>query len=361
MRGVASLTVVRTTLVNAGVFQLFALAASISHRMAAVALLLLLFASGTSSSGMPPCEPKFNTTCLSTATCTKSAYSGTGMACCPLQDAVDCDTPLGNCCPKGYTCEKAGTGWEIVVTCKPPPCAHPPACPGGEGPVPGTPACKPGPLNRMSTTKKNCLIIGDSVSLGYTPFLTAALAEDCVVQHAPDGGDGGAEETAYGLECLDTFLSNPDGRAVHPDLIMFNFGLHDGPCNGVNTTIPGGAGTSAVYKPELAQIAAKLKAYTDATKAKLLFASTTPWLCTASTDALVQKLNGQAAEVMRAASIPTVDLHAAIVGKCGAAPVAECFGAKSCFCPHCPGGGNAGGYSWVVNNSIAPAIRALLK
>ena len=57
VRGVASLlaTVVRTTLVNAGVFQLFALAASISHRMAAVALLLLLLlASGTDSSGMPP-------------------------------------------------------------------------------------------------------------------------------------------------------------------------------------------------------------------------------------------------------------------------------------------------------------------
>jgi hypothetical protein len=51
----------------------------------------------------------------------------------------------------------------------------------------------------MSTTKKNCLITGDSVSLGYTPFLAAALADICVVQHAPAGGDGGAEETAYGL------------------------------------------------------------------------------------------------------------------------------------------------------------------
>ena len=94
---------------------------------------------------------------------------------------------------------------------------------------------------------------------------------------------------------------------------------------------------------------------------KLLFASTTPWLCTASTDALVQKLNTEAADVMKAADIPMVDLHSTIVGKCGAAPVAECFGSKSCFCPHCPGGGNAGGYSWVVNSTIVPAIRALLK
>jgi acyl-CoA thioesterase-1 len=318
-----------------------------------MATLVLLLGGATVAGSPAPCEPKFNTTCAPTATCAKSPYSGTGMACCPLADAVDCDTPLGNCCPKGHTCQKAGSGWEIVVTCKP--------TAGGGSSVLGTPACKPGAMNRMSKTKKNCLIIGDSVSLGYTPFLTAALAEDCVVQHAPDGGDGGAEETAYGLECLDSFLSNPDGQAVHPELIMFNFGLHDGPCNGVNTTIPGGAGASAVYKPELAQIAAKLKVYTAATKSKLLFASTTPWLCTASTDALVQKLNTEAADVMKAADIPMVDLHSTIVGKCGAAPVAECFGSKSCFCPHCPGGGNAGGYSWVVNSTIVPAIRALLK
>jgi hypothetical protein len=78
-------------------------------------------------------------------------------------------------------------------------------------PVPGTPACKAGPLERMSKTKKNCLVIGDSVSLGYTPFLAKALADVCVVHHGPSGGDGGAEDTAYGRECLDYFLANPDG------------------------------------------------------------------------------------------------------------------------------------------------------
>jgi hypothetical protein len=66
--------------------------------------------------------------------------------------------------------------------------------------VPGTPACKSGPLHRLAAGKRNCLVIGDSVSLGYAPFLATALAADCVVQHGPSGGDGGAEETAYGLE-----------------------------------------------------------------------------------------------------------------------------------------------------------------
>jgi hypothetical protein len=50
------------------------------------------------------------------------------------------------------------------------------------------------------------------------------------MQHAPNGGDGGAEDTNYGLQCIDYFLSNPDGTPVHPDVIMFNFGLHNGTC-----------------------------------------------------------------------------------------------------------------------------------
>ena len=102
-----------------------------------------------------------------------------------------------------------------------------------------------------------------------------------IVQHAPFGGDGGAEDTAYGLECLDYFLSNPDGTAVYPDVIMFNFGLHNGPCNGANTSIPGGAATEAEYSGELDQIAAKLSAHAASApggmpKVKLLFALTSP-------------------------------------------------------------------------------------
>ena len=298
----------------------------------ALVLLALLGVAGATEVHGKVCEAVHNTTCaLGTATCAKSPYSATGWGCCPLPGGVDCGTPLGTCCPAGTTCSKTGTGWEIVVSCVP-----------AEGiaaasPRPGVPVCKPGPLNRMSATTKNCLVIGDSVSLGYTPFLAAALAEDCVVQHGPDGGDGGAEETAYGLECLDYFLSNPDGTPVHPDLILFNFGLHDGPCNGANTTIPGGAGTSAVYSGQLKQIATKLKAYTAATQAKLLFALTTPMLNSGPVDALVQSLNSQAAATMAAESITTVDLHAAIIGKCGKAPQAQCFGSAGCFSPHCPG------------------------
>ena len=59
------------------------------------------------------------------------------------------------------------------------------------------------------------------------------------------------------------------------------------------------------------------QAHTSATSAKLLFGATTPWLCSNTTDALVQQLNGEAAAIMQAHSIPTVDFHKAITGHCG--------------------------------------------
>lgn len=72
--------------------------------------------------------------------------------------------------------------------------------------------------------------IGDSVSIMYTePYLIDALADVALVQHAPWGGDGGAEETAYAAQCLGYFTSSPSGVALHPDLVMFNSGMHSGP------------------------------------------------------------------------------------------------------------------------------------
>ncbi len=47
----------------------------------------------------------------------------------------------------------------------------------------GLQVCKPGPSEPLSKTTKNCLVIGDSVSIGYTPFLANALGNDCFVQH----------------------------------------------------------------------------------------------------------------------------------------------------------------------------------
>lgn len=59
------------------------------------------------------------------------------------------------------------------------------------------------------------LVIGDSISIGYTPHLAAALG--CPVEHSP----GNAQWSAYTLEHLDQWVSG------HYDAIVYNNGLHD--------------------------------------------------------------------------------------------------------------------------------------
>ena len=51
--------------------------------------------------------------------------------------------------------------------------------------------CKGGPPLPMSTSKKNVIWIGDSLSLGMIPYVTANLSDIALVQHAPWGSDGG--------------------------------------------------------------------------------------------------------------------------------------------------------------------------
>ena len=63
--------------------------------------------------------------------------------------------------------------------------------------------------------QKNVVIIGDSLTIGYTPVVAELLADLAFVQHVPwDVSDGGAEETAYGLACLELWLASPSGLAI---------------------------------------------------------------------------------------------------------------------------------------------------
>ncbi len=66
---------------------------------------------------------------------------------------------------------------------------------------------------------KHVLIIGDSISIGYTPFIKDALSpDDIIVEHNP--GNGGS--TKRGVESIEKWLDNKEW-----DVIVFNFGLHD--------------------------------------------------------------------------------------------------------------------------------------
>lgn len=95
------------------------------------------------------------------------------------------------------------------------------------------------------------LLIGDSVSGGYTLATRKALAGKANLHKAPEN----CGPTANGLKKLDVWLG--DGKW---DVIHFNFGIHD------RATPP------ADYEARLEQIVARL----EKTGAKLIWASTTP-------------------------------------------------------------------------------------
>jgi lysophospholipase L1-like esterase len=108
------------------------------------------------------------------------------------------------------------------------------------------------------------LLIGDSVSGGYTLSARKALAGKANLHKAPEN----CGPTANGLKKLDVWLASAPPAGAAPgspeaskrDVIHFNFGIHD------RNTAP------ADYEQRLEQIIARLKK----TGAKLIWASTTP-------------------------------------------------------------------------------------
>lgn len=125
-------------------------------------------------------------------------------------------------------------------------------------------------LTASAPAKKNVLIIGDSISIGYTPFVAKELAEVANVLHNPGNG----QETGYGLEHIDEWLAMGSWDVIH-----FNWGLWDlcyrhpeattqGNRDKVNGTL---TWTVDEYAKNLELLVEKL----EATGATLIFATTT--------------------------------------------------------------------------------------
>lgn len=134
------------------------------------------------------------------------------------------------------------------------------------------------------------LIIGDSVSRGYTQPTRKALEGKANVHRAP----ANCGPTASGLKNLDVWLG--EGKW---DIIHFNFGIHDR------------ATPAADYTKRLEEIVERLQK----TGAKVIWASTTPIPdnpAQKQTAASVVEKNKIAAEIMAKHGIPTDDLFAAI-------------------------------------------------
>jgi hypothetical protein len=297
----------------------------------------------------------FNETrCPPFATCAPNEFSLSGFGCAPFINATICNgfqscPALTSCVLSNGNASDPQDDLHAVFDCVEPTTQ----ASWGKSRC----SCKPGAPLPPSTTLKNVLIIGDSISIGYTPFVQAALSDVAQVQHAPFSSDGGAEEMAYTLQCaMPYWLSSPSGMKVRWDLIYVNKGMHS-TNQGAAWTVPGQSGEPAAYASELASLMMGLveRAAKDGTQ--LLFALTSPMLCNATVDKIISShLNPSASALTTALGVPTVDLYAAVVQKCGPVPQASCFDLAGCFCPHC----NDAGYAFLANQTIAPSIRRLL-
>jgi acyl-CoA thioesterase-1 len=103
------------------------------------------------------------------------------------------------------------------------------------------------------------LLIGDSISIGYTLTVQKALAGQVNVHRIPENG----ADTANGLKKIESWLGGS-----HWDVIHFNWGLHD-----LKVTPQGGRQVSIeAYERNLAALVERL----NTTSARLIWAATTP-------------------------------------------------------------------------------------
>jgi acyl-CoA thioesterase-1 len=181
-------------------------------------------------------------------------------------------------------------------------------------------------VNFFQNDLPNVLILGDSISIGYTPFVQEYLKGKANVFRPlfEDGKPENCQGTTNGVENIDRWLNSGKKSGVSNsgsqwDVIHFNFGLHDikhvDPVTGKNSQNPKHPqqANRKQYKKNLEFIVEKLKA----TGAKLIFATTTPYPDSVEgplrKPGMPQKYNQVAVKIMNKNGILINNLHAFMV------------------------------------------------
>lgn len=166
--------------------------------------------------------------------------------------------------------------------------------------------------DQINEVLPNVLLLGDSISIGYTPVVRARLAGVANVyrirgsEAATVRPKGGLKlDSQAALEHLNDWLGNTKWAVIH-----FNWGLHD-----IKIQASGEHQVSiADYERNLRQLVAQLKT----TQAKLVWASTTPVPAGAEQGPNARKAgdeiayNAVAKRIMIENGIPIDDLHALV-------------------------------------------------
>ncbi len=153
------------------------------------------------------------------------------------------------------------------------------------------------------------LLIGDSISIGYT-LPVRALLKDRANVHRPSANCG---DTARGLAQLDAWLGTGKWDVIH-----FNFGLHDLKyLDEKGQYVPPEKGKQVAPVPQYEENLRQLVKRLQKTGAKIIFATTTP--VPAGTTGRVEhdelRYNEAAARVMKENGIAIDDLHALATAK----------------------------------------------
>ncbi len=160
-------------------------------------------------------------------------------------------------------------------------------------------------LTSADNSKPKVLIIGDSISLGYTPYVKELMKDEAIVIH----NKGNAQYTGTGLIQIDDWLGEEDWDVIH-----FNWGLWDMYGWRFKDTLR----TPDVYAENLEILLTRL----EETGAELIWATTTP-VCPAPErndlmviDSKTEKAYRKAAlRVMRKHKVQVNDLYASIKRK----------------------------------------------
>ena len=161
----------------------------------------------------------------------------------------------------------------------------------------------------------NCLIFGDSVSIGYERAVKERLRGKCNVQHSPwDVSNGGWGSSSAALTCLDNALLSAAAEPLVTSanrgktIIFFNNGLHNTQNNSTQAILQ--------YKDDISNIA---KTFQTLHPFRLFYGLTTPLMTSYNAgDQIIEKLNAQALDAMQSLGIPAVDLYARVLEKCAA-------------------------------------------
>jgi lysophospholipase L1-like esterase len=170
-------------------------------------------------------------------------------------------------------------------------------------------------IGNLGQQKAKVLIIGDSISIGYTPFVKKLLNfyADVVRPTKENGNAENCQGTTNGLLHINRWIGNTKWDVIH-----FNFGLHDikhvDPITKENSKNPDHPQQANLkqYKKNLTAIIEVL----IATGAKLIFATTTPYPDNVEgplrKPGMPAKYNQAATKIMNKNGITINNLHAFI-------------------------------------------------